>query len=531
MESLILSIKQSFSTEIRLNDPVKTRLEKLSNELYHRFTGTFLFEPETPYGKSEKELEKKRKLEKDKLEKEIEKLTTYIAEIKDNKIYENAFEWRFEFPDVLNDNGDFVGFDVVIGNPPYIRHEEITHLKNQLEKDFVVFNSSADILTYFFELGNNILRPMGTLSFIVSNKFFRVSYGEKLRSYLMKNTSLNQIIEFDKVNLFDEATVKTAIIDFTKEIPSNTFTYVDILQLPKEMECTINLLGKKVEQTALNGTPWIFQSDALSKISDKISEHGTPLSEWDLKINFGIKTGINEAFLIDEETKKRIILEDDNAEKIIKPLFRGREINKFYSKSSNSFIIGTFPALKLDITNFPSIENHFLKVGKGKLEQSGQVGSRKKSSNKWFETQDTIAFWKELSLPKLIWKRIGSKLRFTYDDSGTYTLDSTCIATGNHLKYLVGVLNSKLIENELNRYAPKTGTGDLIISVQALSPLKIPVPTEEQEIKMNVLVDQILTLKQAKPSADTQTLEKEIDAMVYKLYSLSEEEIKIVEQS
>jgi len=127
----------------------------------------------------------------------------------------------------------------------------------------------------------------------------------------------------------------------------------------------------------------------------------------------------------------------------------------------------------------------------------GKLAQEKKTSNKWFETQDTIAFWKELNQPKIIWKRIGSQLRFCYDETGFCSLDSTCIATGKHLKYLVGVLNSKLIEHKLNRFAPKTGTGDLIISVQALSPLQIQRPNDKQEYEMIELVDKIIASKQA----------------------------------
>ncbi len=124
MERLILEIKQNFSSEIRMSDPLKKRLDKIASELYHRFTGTFLFEPEAPYGKDGKSIEKKRKAEQGKLEKEIEEINTKIEEIKNSKIFENAFEWRFEFPEVLNDEGDFVGFDVVIGNPPYFSLSE-----------------------------------------------------------------------------------------------------------------------------------------------------------------------------------------------------------------------------------------------------------------------------------------------------------------------------------------------------------------------------------------------------------------------
>lgn len=522
LQKIIDSIKSDFRTEISNNDPKQVKLSKLNGELFTLLNQGQIFEL-TP---KEKKL---RKEKQSKLEADITKLSKEIEEIKNNVIYKNAFEWRFEFPEVINNKGEFEGFDLIIGNPPYIRHEELKHLKPQLEKDFAVFNSSADILTYFFELGNKILRPKGGLSFIVSNKFFKVSYGDNLRSYLIQNTLLQQIIEFDKVNVFDEATVKAAIIQFKKEQLSKTFTYLDVLTMPENLETVVKEEGKEYEQALFNNGQWIFQSENLWKIYHKINEYGTALSDWDLKINFGIKTGFNEAFLLDEETKDRLIKEDKSAEEIIKPLFRGREIDKYFSKSSNSYIIGTFPALKLDIKKYPSVENHLLKFGKAKLEQSGKVGSRKKSSNQWFETQDTIAFWKELSLPKIIWKRIGSKLRFCYDETGFCSLDSTCIATGKHLKYLVGVLNSKLIENELNRFSPKTGTGDLIISVQALSPLQIPIPTPEQETKMNELVDKIIAQKQK--GEDTKENENLIDKMVYELYHITKEEIALIDAS
>ncbi len=405
---------------------------------------------------------------KDNLEKALKllvKLEKDKEDIISNVAYKNAFEWRFEFPEVLDDNGEFVGFDLIIGNPPYIRHEEITTLKPYLEKGFKIYNSSADILTYFFELGNNVLRQNGELSFIVSNKFFKATYGENLRSFLANSTHIQEVIEFDKVNVFDEATVKSVIVQFKKDIQKSKLQYLDLLSMPESLENSVNVEGRQYDQSILNGEPWIFQSDVLWGIYDKIHKYGTPLSEWDIEIYRGLLTGLNEAFIIDEEIKDLLCKEDSSANALIKPLFRGREVGKYFSETSNSFIIGVFPSLKLDIDKYPSIKNHLLNFGRAKLEQSGQIGSRKKTANKWYETQDATAYWAEFEKPKLLWKRIGSKLRFCFDESGTYSLDSTCIATGKHLKYLVGFLNSKLIENELNRYAPKTGTGDLILSV------------------------------------------------------------------
>lgn len=469
-----------------------------------------------------------------KLKSKIQEIEKEIQEIKDSKIYQNAFEWRFDFPEVLDENGKFLGFDLIIGNPPYIRHEEIKHLKVQLSRDFKIYNSSADILTYFFELGNNILIEKGVLSFIVSNKFFKVSFGANLRSYLTENTSIQHIIEFDKVSIFSEATVKAAIINTIKSNAKNKFFYIDIKELPDNLEKLVLTDGKEFDQTEHNSNQWIFETEAHSKISDKIYKKGTPLSEWDLKIYRGLLTGYNEAFLIDENTKLKLINEDKNSSNIIKPLIRGREVEKYSINFQNTYLIFLPKGYtnSIDIRNinpdWNSFNHHLHAIAEYLLPHKEKAEKRQDKGDYWWELR-ACDYYNHFEKPKIIWKRIGSKLRFSYDESGTYTLDSTCIATGKHLKYLTGVLNSKLIEKELNRFAPKTGTGDLIISVQALSPLRIPLPTEEQEKRISNLVDKIIDLKSK--GDDYSKEEMKIDELVYELYDISKDEQKIIEEN
>ncbi|TAG87730.1 MAG: class I SAM-dependent DNA methyltransferase, partial [Bacteroidetes bacterium] len=155
-----------------------------------------------------------------------------------------------------------------------------------------------------------------------------------------------------------------------------------------------------------------------------------------------------------------------------------------------------------------------------------EAEKRQDKGDYWWELR-ACGYYEDFAKPKIIWKRVGSKLRFCYDESGTYALDSTCIATGKHLKYLTGVLNSKMIEYELKRFAPKTGTGDLIISIQALSPLQIPIPTKKQEKQITDLVDKIIAKKEK--NEDTTNLEAEIDTLIYKMYDLTTEEIEVIE--
>jgi adenine-specific DNA-methyltransferase len=526
MERLIARIKSDFRFEIANNDPKVKRKAKLGGELYNLTMQTGLFEV------SDKE--KKDGIKKvEKIEAELEKLSTEIEEIKNNKIYENAFEWRFEFPEVLNETGDFVGFDVVIGNPPYIRQEEFSELKPYLKTRFEIYHSLADLLTYFVELSQNILKQEGVFQFIISGKFTRAGYGNLMRKFLSEKTEMTHFIDFGGKSVFDEATVDAAIIGFLNKQPSNQgkLVFKEVFKednVSLDFDNYIKTNATEFPIKTLTEDVWSFDNPKWLSIIEKITNNGIPLRDWDIEINRGVLTGFNEAFIIDVAKKNELIEADPKSAEIVKPLLRGRDIQKYVADDIVYWVIGTFPSKKIDIDEYSAIKNYLESFGKT-IHQTGEKGSRKKTSHKWFETQDNIAFWKDFEKPKLVWKRIGSILRFCYDESGAYCLDSTCIATGSKVKFLSAVLNSKMCNKELFRLSPKTGTGDLIISVQALNPLRIPIPSEGQENEICLMLDKILEVKKQNPSADTHDLENKIDQLVYELYGLTEEEIKIVE--
>lgn len=526
LERLISGIKNDFETEVSKSDKRFLRLNKLNGELLGLTSQSSLFE----MTKAQKE-EWNKKVKK--LTEEIKKYEAEIEEIKSNKIYENAFEWRFEFPEVLNNDGDFVGFDVVIGNPPYIRQEAFSVLKGYLKDNYRIYQSLADLLTYFIELSYNILRQNGYFQFIVSSKFIRANYGKSLRKFLAEKTQITHFIDFGGVPIFDEATVDASILGYTKKNYTD-YNQLILKEIKKEdsildtFQQYISAKAISYPNKALTESTWSFENPKTLSIVKKIEKVGIPLKDWDITINFGIKTGYNEAFIIDKSTRSAILEADPKSDEIIKPLFRGRDIQKYKANEVVTWLISTFPSLKINIDDYPGAKTYLKSFGK-RLEQTGEQGTRKKTLHKWFETQDNIAFWSDFTRPKLIWKRIGSILRFSYDESGIYCLDSTCIATGNKVKFLCAVLNSKLCNSELFRIAPKTGTGDLIISVQALEPLRVPFPDKEQEDVILKVFDQILIVKKSDPSADTSALEAEIDRLVYELYGLTEEEIRIVE--
>ncbi|AZI68276.1 hypothetical protein EIB71_04190 [Kaistella daneshvariae] len=205
----------------------------------------------------------------------------------------------------------------------------------------------------------------------------------------------------------------------------------------------------------------------------------------------------------------------------MRPLLRGRDIKRYYYEFADLYLISTFPSLKVDIESYPAVKQHLLSFGYDRIKQTGAKGARKKTNNKWFETQDAIGYWDDFSKQKIIWKRVGSLLKFCYDDSGVVTLDSTCFATGKFLKYLIAFLNSS-IGNYLLQDSPKTGTGDLLVSVQAINPIIVPIPEEIFENKINLLIDQLIQNSDKK-------IEDLINSSFYNVFNFSLEEIEFIE--
>ncbi len=272
-------------------------------------------------------------------------------------------------------------------------------------------------------------------------------------------------------------------------------------------------------------------------IKRKIEAIGTPLKDWDINIYRGVLTGYNDAFIISTEKRDRILAncqteeERQRTAELIRPILRGRDIKRYGYEWAGLYLIATFPSRHYDIEMFPAVKAHLLSFGIKRLEQTGKthivneekVKARKKTNNKWFETQDSISYWEDFNKPKIIWKRVGSILRFSYNDDGALGLDSTCFATGENIEFICCVLNSAM-GRFLLKDAPKTGTGDLLISVQAVEPIKVPIITKEQN---SIFED---SLKELTHYSSTQK-EKEINYKVFELYNLSHDEQQYIESN
>ncbi|EAB5336686.1 class I SAM-dependent DNA methyltransferase, partial [Campylobacter jejuni] len=346
----------------------------------------------------------------------------------------HPFEWRFEFPEILDDDGNFKGFDLIIGNPPYIRQEELKELKPHLAKNYKVYKGTSDIYTYFYELGFNVLKENGILSFITSNKYTRAGYGEALREFLLKNTCILKYIDLNGIKVFDSATVDTSILSFEKiKIKENTFKYLSLNnELLKNYDFEISAIKEflNISQNSLSKESFAFNDESTNALKTKIEKLGTPLKDWHgLNINYGIKTGLNEAFIITTEKKDEILAnckdedEKERTAKLIRKMLRGRDIKRYSYEWAGLWVIGTFPSLKLDIEQYPALKQ-YLSQFLPRIEQSGEKGCRKKTSNKWFETQDNIAYYEEFEKEKIVWNRISSDLCFSYDNQKNFILDS-----------------------------------------------------------------------------------------------------------
>lgn len=456
----------------------------------------------------------------------------------------HPFEWRFEFPEILDDDGNFKGFDLIIGNPPYIRQEELKELKPHLAKNYKVYKGTSDIYTYFYELGFNVLKDNGVLSYITSNKYTRAGYGEALREFLLKNVKFLEYTDLNGIKVFDSATVDTSILCFEKsKSKDNKFKYLALSnEILKTCTYDIGLYKDFAEfsQNSLSKESFTFSDENTSALKAKIERIGTPLKEWHgLNIYRGILTGYNEAFIITTEKRNEILAnckdeaEKERTAKLIRKMLRGRDIKRYSYEWAGLWVIGTFPSLKLDIEQYPALKQ-YLSQFLPRIEQSGEKGCRKKTSNKWFETQDNIAYYEEFEKEKIVYPETTQGAYFVYDNKGIFLEKTAFFIVCENLKYLLGLLSSNLITYYYKNFSQgcKLGTKGYQYNKHALENLPIPkINSKNQNIvdELINLVDEILKAKEQDKNANTQELENKINSLVYKLYNLTEEEIKIIE--
>ncbi|HED6041838.1 TPA: Eco57I restriction-modification methylase domain-containing protein, partial [Campylobacter jejuni] len=457
----------------------------------------------------------------------------------------HPFEWRFEFPEILDDDGNFKGFDLIIGNPPYIRQEELKELKPHLAKNYKVYKGTSDIYTYFYELGFNVLKDNGVLSYITSNKYTRAGYGEALREFLLKNVKVLEYTDLNGIKVFDSATVDTSILCFEKsKSKDNKFKYLALSnEILKTCAYDIGLYKDFAEfsQNSLSKESFTFSDENTSALKAKTERIGTPLKEWQgLNIYRGILTGYNEAFIITTEKRNEILAnckdeaEKERTAKLIRKMLRGRDIKRYSYEWAGLWVINTHNGYKnqngekveaINIKHYPSLKKHFDEFYP-QLEKRADKGLTPYNLR-------NCAYIEEFEKEKIVYPCIMAKEPyFSYETSFAFAMAPANIITSNSdiLKYILAFLNSDFIYLMLRKFYMGGGIeGEL--KTNNLEKLPIPkINSKNQKLADELinLVDEILKAKEQDKNANTQELENKINSLVYKLYNLNEEEIKII---
>jgi hypothetical protein len=458
------------------------------------------------------------------LNNEIDKLKVEIEDIENGRMYENALEWRFEFPEVLNNDGVFVGFDVVMGNPPYIRQEEIKELKPLLQQRYQCYTGIADIFVYFYEIGLHLLKSKGHLTYISSNKYFRAGYSEKLRQLLTNSTTIYNLIDFGDFPVFEEAIAYPSIITLSKVKPEHNQVQILSWNTTKKEKIAefVTVLKKEgliILQKNLQSDGWRLESSQILDLLTKLRNSGTPLEEYvNGKFYRGILTGFNEAFVIDRETRDRLIAEHPSSAEVIKPLLRGRDVKRWSVEYQDLWLI--FTRRGIDIQKYLAIENYLSQYKKQLTPGMG----RKAGSYKWYEIQDNIAYWQEFEQPKIIYPNICKRNEFAWDESGYYTNQKAFIIPCND-KVLLAILNSSVVMFLFQQLLSKLQGDFYEPSSIFMKDFPIPTATESQRQEIENLVQKCLDAN----GKNVKNIETEIDQLVYQLYELTPEEIQIIE--
>ena len=418
------------------------------------------------------------------------------------------------------------GFDVVIGNPPYVQLQKNAGALGKLYKDagFATFARTGDVYQIFYERGCELLAPQhGLLSYITSNSWLKAEYGKPLRRYFSERHTPLRLLEMGK-DVFENAIVDTSVLIAHSGKNDEPCKAVDMDRLPRTRDFppAEHLWGQLRPE---GEKPWSALSVIERSVMDKMEEQGRPLKDWDVAINYGIKTGYNTAFIIDAATRQALIAADPKSAEIIKPVLRGRDIQRYRAEWAELWLIdahngySNVPAVNID--DYPAIKSH--------LDEFHPQLEKRQDKGKTPYNLRHCAYHKDFTKEKLLWMDMSDRGRFAYSDSEMYCNNKGFIMTGKSLKYLCTILNSSLVTWLIKSTARTTGVGLTQWEKFAVECLPIPQISTAKQRPFIRLVDRILKAKAANPSADTGEMETEIDRLVYGLYGLTAGEIGAVE--
>lgn len=431
------------------------------------------------------------------------------------------FLWHLHFAEVFQTNG---GFDVVIGNPPYLSHDKIEY-KKSLKRNYKVYEPFADLYCYFIELAKKIASKNGVVTFITSNSFIKADYGRHLRRILGKNGSIKQLLNVQESQVFKSAIVNVAILLFyPKEERKILNTLVTNAKYDNgSFKEFVDEHAFYIANNNFSETEWLLASQPILEIQNKIKNLGTTLEDLNTMIRLGLATGANYAFILDEKDKQRLISYDNKNQELIKPILRGKDINRYESNFANKYIILAKNGINIK-RGYPTIFEYLDRFGE-------RFKSRGAQGKDWWNLR-ACSFFSEFKKTKLVWSELTNQSCFTLTEGNIYLLNTAYfLITPNELrpKYLLGLLNSKLIKFYFTNIAATSGMGTLRWINAYVKKFPIYVTEYQDQKFVKNKVNQILQAKEN--GTDTRRLEQEVDQLVYELYGLTDEEIALVEES
>lgn len=555
MEQLIANIKSDFRSEISLNDPKIKKLSKLNGELAN------LTQQQSLFALSKKEKENWNK-QVEKLTQETTILEAEIEAIKANKIFENAFEWRFEFPEVLNNNGDYIGFDVVIGNPPYMRVQEIQvsqpTQKMYYESNYGNAKAAYDLANLFFELAVNISGKNSNNSFIFPHKFFNSASSEVFRNYLKTGQFIDEIAHFGANMIFEDADTYTCIAQFSKKA-SNGF-YFQRFPFKSDFISSMNLKDnytfityKMIEKASqlYGGNQWILFEDKLGfNVLEKIYSNAKLFSEVFEGIFQGLATSKDDLYILEHIEKTNFKLrvpisgkEYEFEKDLFKPFLMGKDVQRYCYLTTNRFVFFPYKIVNsnAEIVSLEEIKEKYPKTYQYVIEHENIFKKRESGKAGKMKHWHTYIYPKNLNKfeqPKLSSMEIcANHPNVTINHEKLYHTTKAYSwvkkeETKESYEYLLAIANSKLLWWFLKTTGDTLQGDARTFKTNYLNPYPLPkIVLDNDENKISEKVKQVLELKKQDASADTTALENQIDQLVYKLYGLTEEEIKIVENA
>ena len=437
------------------------------------------------------------------------------------------FLYRLHFSDVFKRKG---GFDIVVANPPYVRGELLGELKQELKLSSVyngVYAGTADLYVYFYAKGYDLLNSHGQLAYVTSNKYLRANYGKGLRQFLSDNLSLNAIIDCGDLPVFNAAAYPCIVIGSKSNNNSDVVPAASV----KDKDSLENLRGAlsdgvKLSRRNLDASEWQIADARTQRVLSKLKGKHKTLGDYaNGQIYRGVLTGFNEAFVITAEKRHELIAADNRSADLIKPWLRGRDVKRWRVESQDLYVIFTRRGIEID--KYPAIKAHLLQY-KARL-TPGIKGGRKPGTYKWYEIQDSIAYYSEFEKPKIIYSDIAQQPQFVYDDEYFFS-GNTCYIIPDGDVCLTGILNSKVVEYFYGSLSPQIRGGYYRFFAQYV--LQIPIPALPVHLREQITSTALMCRDAAKYAPEQlPLLEAQLNNLVYEAYDLDEDEIAVIEES